>query len=158
MTVGFVEAVDRISACAGRAQPGKRALSTQHRAVVDADGGELYGSLNLDEALAASAPNENRWDYAVAHACVEADGQYITWIEVHPATPGKVKDILDKRSALDAWLDTEGKPLRGFPCCHVWIASGGVGLPLNSPERRKLALRRIKGPCKHYKLRRGQCS
>lgn len=137
---------------------GKQALTAAHRAQVDDDGADLYGSVNIDDALKTDYPASPRWDYAVSHSAAGHDAEFITWIEVHPATPGCVQDILNKRAALDQWLAGAGRSLAAFASVHVWIASGSVGIPKNAPELRRLALRRIKGPCKYYRLRRQQCS
>ena len=137
---------------------GKQALTAEHKAQVDDDGAVLHGSVDVDHALMATHPNSHRWDYAIAHTAVDHDGEFVTWVEVHPAKPGGVAEILNKRAALDQWLDGNGRLLARFPREYVWVASGSVGIPKNSPDLRKLALRSIKGPCKYYRLRRRQCS
>lgn len=112
----------------------------------------------MDGALVTARPNDPRWDYGVAHVVDENSCEFVTWIELHPGTPGEPKSIINKHDWLKSWLEADGRALRHFPSCSVWIATKGIGIPKNSPDRRRLALKGILGPCKYFRLRGSACS
>jgi len=155
---GFQRAVESTQNLESAYRSGKQALNTAAKTAVDHTGVALTGSIDLDDALATTHPNDPRWDYGIAHVVDENSREFVTWIELHPATPGETKSVVGKHDWLRSWLEADGRALRQFPCCSVWIATKGIGIPKNSPERRRLALKGILGPCKHFRLRGSESS
>ena len=108
----------------------------------------IIGSLYLDEALKPLYPNSFRWDYGIGWK-QDSKKEYVVWVEVHPATPGEVKTILEKGKFLTHWLQNEGKALSSLSYSpYIWIASGTVSLLRNSPEARSLAQAGVRFPHK----------
>lgn len=155
---GFQRAVESTPGLGSAFRSGKQALNSAAKAAVDHTGVALVGSIDLDAALVTARPNDPRWDYGVAHKADAGSREFITWIELHPGSPGETKSIINKHDWLKSWLEAEGGALRHFPSRSVWIATKGVGIPKNSQDRRKLALKGILGPCKHFRLRGSACS
>lgn len=154
----FQEAVESTPGLGTAYRRGKQGLNAAARAAVNEDGAVLYGSIDLDAALVKTCPNDARWDYGLAHSTDAGSDEFVTWIELHRGNPGETMSIIRKHVWLQDWLRGDGQLLRGFSSCSVWIATGGVGIPKNAPERRQLAMKGILGPCKYFRLRRSECS
>lgn len=103
----------------------------------------LTGSLNLEAALRESRPNDPIWDYAIGTR-VSASKERLHWVEVHPASPKNVADVLRKRDWLRRWLIEAAPRLSALPAAYVWIASGRVSIPKNSPQMKRLAAKGIR--------------
>lgn len=123
-------------------EPGIQALRRHHRALIlSPDPNRLTGSIDLDGRLAEQQPNSPRWDYGLGFRLSRRE--YAVWVEVHPAQTNRVKGMLNKLRWLRDWLQTDGEPLRrltrlnGPTCPFVWLASGPIRLPPNSPEARQ---------------------
>jgi hypothetical protein len=101
----------------------------------------LTGSINLDATLKDSHPGVHRWDYGIGVRT--GDSEVVVWVEVHPATLGDVDDVCKKHTWLRQWLQTSAPKLNLMPGRYVWVASGRVSIPANSPQRKKLALKGI---------------
>jgi len=110
----------------------------------------VCGSVNLDEALSGSHSQERRWDYGIG--IPGSPGESVVWIEVHPASSRHVRDVLDKLSWLKGWLDSSAPRLRELPAKYVWVASGKVAIPRNSPQRRRLSARGLHFAGRWYEL------
>lgn len=110
----------------------------------------MCGSVNLDEALSGSHSQERRWDYGIG--IPGSPGESVVWIEVHPASSRHVRDVLDKLSWLKGWLDSSAPRLRELPAKYVWVASGKVAIPRNSPQRRRLSARGLHFAGRRYEL------
>ncbi len=117
----------------------------------------LTGSIDLDGTLRDRHPNDARWDYGVGWRA-EGGRERAIWIEVHGAQTKKVGEVVKKLQWLKDWLDQETQePLRqltrpnGDPPAFVWLASGTVNLPRNSPQRKQAAVAGIL-PRKHLNL------
>lgn len=137
--MSFKEAVEDSHPIRDAYRPGLQALSgTDRKRVECSDTQSLAGSVNLDDALKTSLPNEPRWDYGVG---LRTTGRSVKvhWIEVHPASSHHIKEVLDKLAWLKRWLKANATRLDALPCEYVWIASGSVSLPPHSPQRRRLA-------------------
>lgn len=122
-------------------EDGVRALSAAARARLSfASTRQIEGSVDLDSALAASAPQDPRWDYGVAY-----DGG-CWFIEVHPATSGaNLAEVIAKADWLRALL--RDSTLRTRSRGMYWIASGSVsGDPAFARRRRLLAQSGVIGP------------
>ncbi|HKI19271.1 MAG TPA: hypothetical protein VKA15_15400 [Isosphaeraceae bacterium] len=97
----------------------------------------LRGSVDLDEALKDANPDDPRWDYGIG---VEVNGgtDRAIWIEIHPASHHHINEVLKKHRWLKGWLTSSAPLLNQMDAEFVWIASGKVSIPPNSPLRRKI--------------------
>ena len=141
-------------------QPGKRALANAHRPRVEcADPHRMTGSIALDAALAneadyASAP---RWDYGLGYR-TRRGAERAIWIEVHPAATANVGEVIDKLHWLRTWLRDEARQLESLTVTggrvrpFVWIATGGVHIPRNSPQARRINTQGLRMPQKVLRL------
>jgi hypothetical protein len=137
--MSFQAAASATPQVAAHYRAGLRALSRAHRALVRiADGKHLDGSINLDRALRHARPNDPRWDYGVGIKR-RSDGGRAIWIEVHPASSSHVAAVLAKLAWLRIWLENEAPALGQLNARYVWLATGTVALPGNSPKRRLIA-------------------
>lgn len=141
-------------------RPGKGALQGAHRRLVDCDDPRrLTGSINLDLALAPQPPhaNEPRWDYGVGYRTGQTK-ECAVWIEIHSADTSDVKVVLNKLKWLRDWLRTKARTLESLTGIakhapsYVWIATGGVHIPPNSPQFRNLSQSGLMGPLKKLRL------
>lgn len=113
-----------------------------HRALVRCpDARRLTGSINLDDALVEEQPNAPRWDYGLG---VRVDRrEYAVWVEVHPAQTNRVNGMLNKLRWLKTWLQGDGESLGRLTAANgpvppfVWVASGPIRLPPNSPQAKQ---------------------
>jgi hypothetical protein len=98
----------------------------------------LTGSLNLDETLAESRPNDSRWDYGIGLVAAH-NADRVVWVEVHPASSSHIQQVIDKHVWLLRFLNADAPLLDKLPPAFVWVASGRVCIPASSPQRRRLA-------------------
>ena len=141
-SVKFKTAVQRTSVIRTAYRPGIQALRESDRARITCKlPRKLAGSIDLDTALASSHPDAHRWDYGIGIR--EQTSDVVVWVEVHPATSGDVDDVCRKHTWLRQWLQTSAPMLDCMRGRYVWIASGRISIPANSPQRRKLALKGI---------------
>lgn len=117
-------------------------MKPHHRALVLCpDPNRLTGSIDLDATLADQEPNATRWDYGIGFR--HKRREYAVWVEVHPAQTNRVRGMLNKLRWLQDWLAGDGRPLdrltdRDGPTRpFVWLASGSIRLPANSPQARQ---------------------
>ena len=123
---------------------GLHALTNAHRGQIEcANPDSLTGSVNLDSALASSHPDSARWDYGIGLR-KDPHSERVTWLEVHPATSRGAKEVCNKHLWLTQWLESSAPLLRSMTGQFVWVASGNVHIPLNSPHRRRLAAQGIR--------------
>lgn len=112
----------------------------------------LAGSVDIDSATAASCPNDNRWDYAVGYLS-EGNGKCLYFIEVHPASTSEVQCMIEKHRWRVAWVRANAPRLERIPEKYsLWVASGGVHIPRNAPQLKRLAQEGIRLPCKRAVL------
>lgn len=131
----FRKAVERTPAIAAHFKPGLQALRGEHHSLVrSSEPRHIDGSVDLDKALRQLRPRDPRWDYGVGCWRTEA-----IWIEVHPASSSHVDDVLKKLRWLRSWLENEAPALWQLKARFIWLATGSVALPVNSPKRRVLA-------------------
>lgn len=157
----FEEAVQAASCpINGAYHPGKQALERRHRDhVTCGDPRRLTGSIYLDAILAREPDHaqEPRWDYGLGYKPARGSEQAV-WIEVHSATTREVSAVLRKLQWLCDWMTNDARQLRRLTNRSspderfVWIASGGVNIPPNSPQFRRLRQSAIKGVQKHLML------
>lgn len=132
----FRTAVERTPSVAPHFRVGLQAIRNEHRRLlrVSSPRRQLDGSIDLDQALRESKPTAPRWDYGLGLRPPRA-----IWVEVHPASSSHVDDVLAKLRWLRAWLETEAPELGQLRARFVWLATGSVALPANSPKRKVLA-------------------
>lgn len=136
----FEQAVAATQCICSAYKAGLQAIEARHRQLIKCQKSRrLAGSVNLDEALARSCPNESRWDYAIGiHRNVDDEA---IWVEVHPASSTHIEDMLDKLKWLRNWLDTAGTPLKKLTKGRFyWLAKdGSVNITPNSRQAKQLA-------------------
>jgi hypothetical protein len=149
----FKQAVEACELLRKALRDGKQALSSADAKRLSAPSGtvHLVGSVNIDSCLEEILPNAPRWDYLVG----TSDAGHVEvahWIEVHPASPGDVKDVLAKYEWLTRWLKSYAPEIADFgPRQFVWIASGPVSL--SNRDRQKLSNRGIGFAGRQYLIR-----
>lgn len=136
----FEQAVVATKCICGAYAAGLQAIMAKHRQLIKCQKSRrLAGSVNLDNALAESCPNDPRWDYAIGiHR--NRDDEAI-WVEVHPASSTHIGDMLNKLKWLRNWLDTAGTPLKQLTKGRFyWLATdGSVNITPNSRQAKQLA-------------------
>lgn len=137
--MGFRSAVAGTAALRDAYCDGLRALKNVDRArICCSTARNLTGSVDLEGALASSHPNDARWDYGIGiHQTQHAE--LVVWVEVHPATSRGAGEVRRKWLWLTQWLRSSAPLLNGMTARYVWVASGKVALPQNSPQRKRLA-------------------
>lgn len=137
----FRDAVEQTDSIADCYRPGLQALREADRNRIEcSETRRLAGSVDLDAALRPSHPNDPVWDYGIGWN-ENADADSVIWLEVHPANAGHVDEVLSKLEWLRTWLSETAPLCRRMPGMFVWVASGAVALPQNSPQRKKIAAR-----------------
>ncbi len=140
----FKDAVEKTDDLAEAYESGLQALkSIDRRRIQCQNPRDLTGSVDLDGALRDSHPNDPRWDYGIGVRETRGSDRVI-WIEVHPASSSHIQDVLSKFRWLRQWLTSSASWLNRLSAEYVWIASGSVRLPKNSPQRKKLAAQGIR--------------
>ena len=149
----FEQAVRECQEIAFAFQPGLQALRPMDRShIFCGKPRRLSGSIDLDFALSFDLPNATRWDYGIGVRCRQADDNVI-WIEVHPASStGEIKIVLAKLKWLKDWLAENAPELLSISGHYVWIATGTVAFPANSPQRRQLAAAGIQFVGSRYEI------
>lgn len=133
----FPEAVGSCPALAPHLQEGVQAIPSADRPRILSDRVSLSGSIDLDEALRESCPNDPRWDYALGIRSSPNDR--VIWMEVHSANSAHVTPVLNKLQWLKAWLRSHAPELGGLPAKYVWVATGRVQIASTGRQRRSLA-------------------
>lgn len=111
----------------------------------------ITGSLDIDRALQPTLPDQHRWDYGIG--LQRGQGQeVVVWVEVHPASYGEVKIVLDKLSSLKAWLMQHAQPLWQLTREYHWVSTNGVNIPPNHPLAKTAAQKGLKGPVNYLRL------
>jgi hypothetical protein len=144
----FVAAVTSAPSIRARLKDGLQALRNVDRGRVSCDGRRLLGSVDIDGALRPSQPNAARWDYAVGFS-PGSRGDFVAWLEVHPASSQHVSGVLDKLAWLNQWIRHEGQDLGRLRGCFCWIATGTISFGRNSPQARRIAQAGLRFPLKH---------
>lgn len=132
------------------AKDGLQALRRQHRACIAATSRDrLAGSIDLDAALAQDPAHASahRWDYGVGFAAPSGQRTCAVWVEVHPANPGAVTDVLRKAAWLRSWLTAnptiDALTRNGMEATQTsamyWVPSGRDTVTKGSTAFRKLA-------------------
>lgn len=147
----FRKAVEETAPLEGHLKKGLQALQAAHRAQIKCrDARSVVGSVNLDDALKSSHPNEPRWDHAIGLWSSKHHGEAVAWVEVHPAPSTHIDEVLEKLEWLREWLKGEGMKLANMPRAgFYWLASGGrVAITPHSLQARKIAAKGLLGPAR----------
>ena len=118
-------------------RPGLQALREIHRQAITAVPRNLKGSVNIDETLSETLPNEPRWDYGVGY--IGEDGEKVFWVEFHPASIGEINSVLRKLEWLKGWTRANAPDLSAMRREFIWIASGASGFGRGTPQVKRLA-------------------
>jgi hypothetical protein len=95
---------------------------------------KITGSLNIDVALQSSNPHDNRWDYAIGYL-INSNEDKGFFVEFHKAIVDEVNIVIKKKQWLVTWM--RGKQIDNLlQKVFVWVSSGGINIPENSPQRR----------------------
>lgn len=130
----FERAVEATADIAGHSQPGKQALGPAAGALSLADTRGLEGSVDIDKATRHLYPHDSRWDYAIGY-----NGRAY-FLEMHPASTGNVREMINKVVWLKKWLAVKApelKKLHGDGRYH-WLATGSIRIAAGSPQMRQL--------------------
>lgn len=135
----FETAVDKSAELKGSWCPGLTAMGGNSIHVHVGDTRQLNGSVDIDQAVKISRPNEARWDYAIGY------GSEAYFIEVHPADTKNVDEMVKKVSWLKQWLKSAAPELKKLHRCGMyhWIPSGRVKILKTSPQYKKIALHNL---------------
>lgn len=140
----FREAVESIPAIAAHYLVGLQALRPADRDRIRISETRLLrGSVSLDEALAGTRPNQPVWDYGIG-ASRRPEPAVVVWIESHPASSKHIRPVLAKLNWLRRWLETEAPQLDRLKSRFVWVATGSVAFPANSPHGKIIAQEGLK--------------
>jgi hypothetical protein len=90
----FQVAVLATDCLAGAYRSGLQVVRKQDRQRITCqDGRRLTGSIDVDQALHRSHPDDNRWDYGIG---VKHNSEHVVWIEIHPASSSHVQEVIAK--------------------------------------------------------------
>lgn len=129
-------------------RPGLQALGSNSNYISAQDTRAIEGSVDIDSCLLNLYPNSPRWDYIIGYS-----GK-VYFIEIHPATDGKVDLIIRKSKWVRTWIDQNLKEfniLKKEP--FLWVASGKVSILRGSNKARLLAKAKISFPTKRAELK-----
>ncbi|HBT78183.1 MAG TPA: hypothetical protein DEB39_14960 [Planctomycetaceae bacterium] len=146
-TITFRDAVKKCPAIGGGLCDGLQALSQQYRGKVrQSKNVRVTGSIDIDSTLKRQCPTDNRWDYGfglASNAAKAPNDDRVSWVEIHPATAGDVKEVIRKLQWLKNWLQKNAPELNSLASKYVWIPSKGNSIPPSSPQHRELASKGI---------------
>jgi len=111
----------------------------------------LRGSVNVDQALRGSYPNDPRWDYAIG---IRRDGRSdeAVWAEVHAASSLHVNELLAKLQWLRRWLVRSAPQLGALRGHFCWIATGSVSFRRGSQEEKKISQAGLRFPVRQLDI------
>lgn len=118
----FKEAIQNTSEITHCYKSGLQALGANSSKVLVKETRMLTGSVDIDSCLKKLYPNENRWDYVFGY------NKQIYYLEVHPATTGEVKKIVEKIKWLTSWIKSSAKNLEDLmkQSSFHWVSSGNT--------------------------------
>lgn len=120
---------------------GLGALRAQDRSHIQPEDTRLLrGSVDVDSTLQQFEPHAHRWDFAIGYQHSNKSTERIYWVEIHTASDGQIKVVLDKLRWLQNWLKTEGKSMASFEREFIWVSSGATSFTRTSPQQKQLAM------------------
>lgn len=136
----FREKVESIPALDGYWKEGLQALRPEDKPHIEAENPrQLRGSVDVDKAYQKRAPQDNRWDFAIAYQHSNRKDEVVYWVELHTASDSQIKVVIKKAKWLLEWLRNEGKPLSNFENSLVWVASGPTSFTRSSQQMKQIA-------------------
>lgn len=142
-------------------KPGKQAIKgTYRKQISTGENSGFTGSVDLDHHFSNAEPNANRWDYGVGFK--HGDGEFVIWIEPHPAGSSKEVDIILKKLE---WLKSKLR-LRGYEGLseltnmaegkgeipYRWLYEGKTSFRSGGKEAKRLAQKGMKLPEKYINI------
>ena len=149
----FKRAVHVVVQLAGACREGLQAFRACDRGrVLCAKPRRLKGSINMDDALVGTHPQDPRWDYGLGY--YNGRSEEAIWIEVHPASSDHVSGVIRKAEWLRAWLRANAVELLNITGDdgYVWLSAGSVSLQRSSRQARQLAQAGVSFPRKRLEL------
>lgn len=143
------------------AEPGKGALDSAYRSMVDASNASFTASLDMDQSFLSSEPQASRWDYGIGIS-EPGDIEKAFWLEPHPASStSEVQRMLAKLEWLKAKLAlpqfaelrqlTQRASAADNPV-YIWLHSGANRISPHSREAKLLASKGLSLPRRHVTL------
>lgn len=133
----FREAVEATADIAAAYKSGLQALKRADAGKVTAsDTRKIDGSVDIDSAVKALYPDDNRWDYAIGY------DSKVCYVEVHPAFTSEIDTMLKKLTWLKGWLKDKAPKLnemQKMSPAYVWVQSGKCAILPTSGQAKKLA-------------------
>lgn len=135
---------------AAAVRDGLGALRRQHRSHIKAHTPRrLTGSIDLDATLATDPEHVGapRWDYGIGFRTPTEECSCAVWVEVHPANPGAVNEVIRKAAWLQAWLSAHAT-IDHLTCngaaatsssALFWVPTGTDSVSYSTASARKLA-------------------
>lgn len=118
----------------GSVQEGLGAVERAHRRCLAVEVRPAFGdSLDLDAAMEAAHPDENRWDYLLGHT---SSGQVVA-LEPHSARTDEISSVIRKRKAAIEQLREHLRPGQRISS-WLWVASGKNHFADTEKARRRL--------------------
>lgn len=121
--------------------PGLEAFGEYKLKIKVPDTSKIDGSLDIDETTKKLYPDSNRWDYAVCY-----DGE-VYYIEIHTASTGEVRTMLNKLNWLKQWLKTKAVEINKLTSKtkhpFYWIQSSKFDIPKHTSQYKMLAQNKL---------------
>lgn len=151
--MSFRTAVGRTPAVQARFRDGLQAVKSADRDRLRfRDTHCLRGSVDLDEALEDTHPNDPRWDYAIGLRSRNRRNETVLWLEIHPASSLHVGEVLNKLRWLKDWLANDAPALKAMPGLFRWVATGSIAFRRGSRQERQIAEQGLRFPSKQVDL------
>jgi len=136
----FRDAVDATPNLLGAWKPGLRALRAEDKPHIQPeDARMILGSVDVDTALTSTAPNANRWDFAIGYKHANRDEPVLYWVELHTAADAQMKVVIRKLEWLLGWLESDGRKLGKFERDFIWVASGPTAFTDSANQIKRMA-------------------
>jgi hypothetical protein len=150
----FHQKVESIPALVGHWKEGLQALRPEDKPHIEAeDTRKLRGSVDVDKAYQKLAPQDNRWDFAIAYQHSNRTDEFVYWVELHTASDSQIKVVIKKAQWLLDWLRNEGKPVADLEKSVVWVSSGHTSFTRGSSQMKQIAQAGLKYVGNKLKIR-----
>lgn len=128
------------SSLQGEVRDGLAAMTNRHRRLLDDSvRTEFADTLDLDRAMTARHPQENRWDYLLGHSTSDK----VVGLEPHSAKSDQVTTVIAKKEAAMRHLRPHLRAGQKVAAWY-WVASGNVYFADTEREARRLDQKGIK--------------
>lgn len=102
--------------------------------IIESERQKVDDSLDLDAAMQASHPNENRWDYLLSLLTT----QRLIALEPHPAKESEIASMIAKRARARSFLDSHLQPGHSITR-WIWVSPGATRFSRMERAQRLLA-------------------